>query len=128
MNEMIKWGTIFLEGRQPPKKQKQLNAKRNKLCRKLPLFTSFHLLGFLPYSSTSSKEIKTAHWIYSLATVGQLPELLHCHGFFLDVVLSEQSRLSCDHLLNRSWNKQVVNVIIALPWLPLLRRNHLKVK
>lgn len=66
--------------------------------------------------------------MHSLATVSQLPELFHCHGFFLDVVLSEQSRLPCDHLLNRCWNKQIINVIIALPWLPFPRRNHLKIK
>lgn len=106
-------------------KKPELGTREMTTCFSLQASLTTWLLGILMYlfgRNTNKNSID------SLATVSQLPELLHSHGFFLDVVLSKQSRLPCDHLLNWCWDKQIINIIIALSRLPLLRRNHLKTK
>lgn len=89
----------FLSGKlnistQPHEEQKTETLKRKLKEDMQETPTSHHkllcLLDFLPCSCISSKA-KIAKCMHSLATVSQLPELLHCHGFFLDVVLSEES-------------------------------------
>lgn len=62
---------------------------------------------------------------FSLLAVGKFSVLAHGHGFLLDIVLSEQTRLSSHHLRNGCWDHHVLNGFIALSWLPALRRNHL---
>lgn len=60
-----------------------------------------------------------------LLAVGQLAVLANGHGLLLDVVLSEQSRLSSHHLRDGSWNYHVLYAVIIPPRLPALWRNHL---
>lgn len=47
------------------------------------------------------------------------------HRLLLDVVLSEQAGLPGDHLLDGRWDDQLVDVVVALPRLPLLWGNDL---
>lgn len=109
--------------------EKKSEMTTREMTKEVPVFhySLLRQLDFLAYSYTFGRNTNK-NSIDSLATVSQLPELLHSHGFFLDVVLSKQSRLPCDHLLNWCWDKQIINIIIALSRLPLLRRNHLKTK
>lgn len=67
--------------------------------------------------SLSSRETACTH---ILLTVGQAAVLAHGHGLLLDVILCEKPRLACHHLLNRCWDDHIINVVIRLPWLPLL--------
>lgn len=60
-----------------------------------------------------------------LVQVGGLAELADGHRLLLDVVLREQARLARHHLLDGSWNYQVVNVIVRPARLPAFRRDNL---
>lgn len=55
-----------------------------------------------------------------LLTVGQAAVFAHGHGLLLDVVLCEKPRLPRHHLLYGCWDDHIIDVIIRLPWLPLL--------
>lgn len=61
-----------------------------------------------------------------LVQVGGLAELVDRHWLLLDVVLREQSRLACHHLLNGSRNHQIIDVVVCLPGFPTFRRNNLQ--
>lgn len=65
---------------------------------------------------------------YSHVAVCQPPELLHTKRLLLDVVLSEESRLTSHHLLDGRINYQFIYVIVGTTRLPALRWNHLKGK
>lgn len=58
--------------------------------------------------------------VHILVTVGQAAVLPYSHGLLLDIVLCEKPRLACHHLLDRCWDDNIIDVIIRLPWLPLL--------
>lgn len=62
----------------------------------------------------------------SLVAVGCFAELLHGHGFLLDVVLCEEPGLTRHHLLDRRRDQQVVDVVVRASGLPLLRRDDLR--
>lgn len=62
----------------------------------------------------------------SLVCVGGFAKLADRHRFLLDVVLSEETRLASDNLLNRGGNHQIVNVVIRVSGLPIFRRHHLQ--
>lgn len=55
-----------------------------------------------------------------LLTVGQAAVFAHSHGLLLDVVLCEKPRLPRHHLLYGCWDDHIIDVVICLPWLPLL--------
>lgn len=60
-----------------------------------------------------------------LLAVSHLSIFAHSHGFFLDIVLGEQTGLTSHHLRYGSWNHHVFNGVISPPWLPALWGNHL---
>lgn len=61
-----------------------------------------------------------------LVAVGDSSELADRHGLLLDVVLREEAGLPRHHLLDGRWDDELVDVIVAPPRLPLLRRNYLQ--
>lgn len=63
---------------------------------------------------------------HSLITVGDLSEFPDSHGFFLYVVLSEESRLTSHQLLDGCWDNKIIDVVIGRSWLPLFGRNDLQ--
>lgn len=65
---------------------------------------------------------------FLLVTVGNPTKFFDCHGLLLYVVLSEKARLARHHLLNRSWNHQIINVVIGTSSPPLFWGNNLKWK
>lgn len=79
-------------------------------------------LGLQKVRIQSSRETALTH---ILLTVGEAAVLPHGHGLLLDVVLREKPRLARHHLLNRCWDDHVIDVIVCLPWLPLLGWNDL---
>lgn len=50
---------------------------------------------------------------YSLVTVGYPAKFSNGHRLLLDVVLGKEARLTSDHLLDRGWDDQVIDVIIG---------------
>lgn len=61
-----------------------------------------------------------------LFAIGQAPVLPNRHGLLLDVILREEARLARHHLLDGRRDDHVVNVVVRLPWLPLLRGDDLR--
>lgn len=61
----------------------------------------------------------------SLVCVGGFAELANSHGLLLNVVLGEQTRLACYHLLDGRWDHQIIDVVIGASGFPVFGWYHL---
>lgn len=75
-----------------------------------------------------TKATKKKNLIWNLPfTVGQFAIFAHSHGLLLNVVLSEKSRLTGDHLHDGRRNDHIFDGLVGASGLPLFRRNDLEV-